>query len=285
MCKKTMLAFAFVLAALAVVLISFNVMIAKENMNYVTLEHTISSVESKSKPQDVEEINDKMMVLSGWVGVDNLAVKNKPSKSGKVVGYLPFNEEIQYEGFDNKWFKINYNGKIAYVNSKYILDEDTGYDSYEQYILDTVVGYTRFYLPNNSGFKSFMDYRAITSTGSDQYKLQSMYAETGANGIRMVNGRYCVAVGSHFTSDIGQYFDLILANGTVIPCVLADQKANIHTDSNNIITAHNGCATEFVVDTGYLNSTVQQRGNVSYAEDGWDSPVVQLKLYNKNAFE
>jgi hypothetical protein len=280
-----MLAFAFVLAALAVVLISFNVMIVKENMNYVTLEHTTSSVESKSKPQDVEEINDKMMVLSGWVGVDNLAVKNKPSKFGKVIGYLPFNEEIKYEGFDNKWFKINYNGKNAYVNSKYILDEDTGYDSYEQYILDTVVGYTRFYLPNNSGFKSFMDYRAITSTGSDQYKLQSMYAETGANGIRMVNGRYCVAVGSHFTSDIGQYFDLILENGTVIPCVLADQKADAHTDSNQIITEHNGCLSEFVVDTGYLNTTVQQRGNASYAEEGWDSPAVEIKVYNKNAFE
>lgn len=285
MCKKTMLVLAFVLAALAAVLIGFNVVIAKENMNYVTLEHTACSVENETKTQDVEEINDKMMVLSGWVGVDNLVVHNKPSKSGKVVGYLSFNEEIEYEGFDNKWFKIKYDGKDAYVNSKYILDEDTGYDSYEQYVLDTVVGYTRFYLPNSSGFKSFMDYRAITATGSDQYRLQTLYAKTGANGIRMVNGRYCVAIGSRFSSDIGQYFDLILANGTVIPCVLADQKADVHTDSDNIITEHNGCLSEFVVSTEHLDTTVKQRGNVSYAEEGWNSPVVELKLYNYNAFE
>lgn len=254
---------------------TFNVLAIED---YVVHEHA-------EQAQDFEEINDRVMVLDGWVGKDNLAVKNKPSKSGKVIGHLQFNDKISYEGFDKKWFKISYNGKEAYVNSKYILDEDSGYDSYEQYVLDTEIGYTRFYLPNNSGFKSYMDYRTITSTGSNQYKLQTLYAETGDNGIRMVDGRYCVAVGSHFTNDIGQYFDLILANGTVIPCVLSDQKANVHTDSDNIITEHNGCLSEFVVDTNYLNDTVKQRGSISYAEDGWDSPVVELKLYNKNVLD
>lgn len=285
MCKKTMLVLAITTAILATMLLCFNAVIANESDNYVEIKHEESNDKSKDKSQNVEEINDKMMILDGWVGVDNLVVRNKPNNNAKIVGYLSFNDKIEYEGFDKKWYTIQYNGKDAYINSSYILNEDTGYDSYEQYLLDTVIGYTTFDLPESSGFKSFMDYRAITSTGSNQYKLQSMYAETGINGIRMVNGRYCVAVGSHFTSDIGQYFDLILANGTVIPCVLADQKANIHTDSNNIITAHNGCLSEFVVDTGYLNSTVKQRGDASYAEDGWDSPVVQIKVYNKNAFE
>lgn len=285
MCKKTMLVLAFITAALAIALIGFNVVIAKENADYATLEHTTYSTKNKNKSQDVEEINDKMMVLSGWVGVDNLVVKNKPSKNAKAVGYLPFNEKIEYEGFDNKWFKINYNGEDAYVNSKYILDEDTGYDSYEQYILDTEIGYTSYDLPSNSGFKSYMDYRTITATDSKQYALQMSYAETGDNGIRMVNGRYCLAIGSRFTSDIGQYFDLILTNGTVIPCVLADQKADVDTDSSNIITAHNGCVSEFVVNTDYLNETVKQRGDISYAENGWDASVQTIKLYNKNAFE
>lgn len=276
--KKALVALSVIISALMVVLLAFNVLAA---------ENTVIQVHSEPKQtvNKVENISDKAMILDGWVGIDNLIVKNKPSKSGKVIGYLPFNKKISYEGFDKKWFKIQYKGKDAYVNSEYILNEDTGYDSYEQYVLDTVAGYTRFYLPNNSGFKSFMDYRAITSTSSDQYKLQNLYAKTGDNGIRMVDGRYCVAVGSHFTSNIGQYFDLILANGTVIPCVLADQKADVDTDSNQIITEHNGCLSEFVVDTDYLNTTVQQRGNVSYAEEGWNSPAVEIKVYNKNVFD
>lgn len=276
--KKALIALSVIISVLMLVLIIFNVIAAD---NTVMQKH----YRPREATENVENISDKPMILNGWVGVYNLAIRNKPSESGKAIGYLPFNEKISYEGFDKQWFKIQYKGKDAYVNSKYILDEDTGYDSYEQYALDTIYGYTRFYLPNSSGFKSFMDYRTITATGSDQYKLQNLYAKTSENGIRMVNGRYCLAIGSRFTSDIGQYFDLILANGTVIPCILADQKADAHTDSNNIITEHNGCLSEFVVDTGYLNPTVRQRGNASYAEEGWDSPVVELKLYNKNVFD
>ena len=276
--KKTLIILSVLISALMIVLIAFNVMSTE---NAVAQDNEKLNETNHSTPK----INDKVMVLDGWVGVDSLAVRNNPNSNSKIIGYLSFNTKVEYEGFDKKWYKIKYEHKEAYINSSYILDEDTGYDSYEQYILDTVVGYTRFDLPNNNGFKSFMDYRAITSTGSDQYKLQTLYAETGRNGIRMVNGRYCVAVGSRFTSDIGQYFDLILANGTVIPCVLADQKADIHTDSDNIITAHNGCLSEFVVNTEYLNSEVKQRGNISYAEEEWDSPAVELKLYNKNAFD
>ena len=275
--KRALIALSVIVSALMFVLIAFNIM-ATENV--VTQEHSVTK-----QTEHIENISDKAMVLDGWVCVDNLSVKSNPSKSSKTIGNLEFNKKIEYEGFDKKWFKIKYNGEDAYVNSKYIIDEDTGYNSYEQYILDAVAGYIKFSLPENSGFKSFMDYRAITSTGSDQYKLQTLYAETGSNGIRMVNGRYCVAVGSHFTSDIGQYFDLILANGTVIPCVLSDQKADVHTDSGNIVTEHNGCVSEFVVDTGYLNSAVKQRGNISYAKEGWDSPVAELKLYNKNVFD
>lgn len=234
---------------------------------------------------DDVEISDEILILKGWVGVEELCIRKEPSESGEIVGSFSFNEEITYSVYDNDWLIIQYNGESAYVRSKYILDENTGYESYSQYILDKVIGFISYDAPATSGFKSFMDYRTITSTSSKQYILQSSHAETGKHGIRMVNGRYCLAIGSHFTSDIGQYFDLILANGTIIQCVLADQKADIHTDSNNIITRHNGCATEFVVDTNYLDPTVRQRGNVSYAEENWDSPVVEIKVYNKNVFE
>ena len=121
----------------------------------------------------------------------------------------------------------------------------------------------------------------ITLAGSEQKILQDEYAYTGKYGIRQINGRYCVAVGSHFTTKIGQYFDLILENGEVIPCILADQKADCDTDSDNIFTGHNGCATEFIVDADVLNYYAKRDGDISSCCEEWDSPVETIKIYQK----
>ena len=143
---------------------------------------------------------------------------------------------------------------------------------------ETEVSYTDYSVPSNKGFKSYMPYTAITSKSSPQYKLQQL-CSTDSAGLRMYDGRYCVALGSHFGCEIGDYFDLILENGIVIPCVMADQKANKDTDSKNIFTG-NGCCTEFLVSSKALDSTVKKMGDVSYAYEGWDSPVVSVRVYN-----
>lgn len=230
------------------------------------------------------EVSDEILVLNGWVGVNELPIMSEPSESGDIIGTLSFNEEIEYTIYNGNWLKVENRNVCSYVSSKDILSENTGYASYDQYVLEKIIGYTLYDVPTTSGFKSYMDYRSITSTDSRQYKLQNRYAETGEYGIRMVDGRYCVAIGSHFTSDIGQYFDLILENGTVIPCVMSDQKADKHTDSNNIVTMHNGCMSEFIVDTNSLSDSAKNRGNISYCNDSWNSKVVQVRVYNKNVF-
>ena len=97
----------------------------------------------------------------------------------------------------------------------------------------------------------------------------------------MVNGRYCVAIGSHFGCKIGQYFDLILANGEVIPCIMADQKANKHTDSANIITTSTNCLSEFIVDRNALNRDAKRDGNISSCCEEWKSHVVKIRVYKK----
>ena len=57
-------------------------------------------------------------------------------------------------------------------------------------------GYTTKAVPSNNSFKAYMSYTAITNTSSPQYKLQQQ-AYTGNYGIRMVDDRYCIAVGSY----------------------------------------------------------------------------------------
>lgn len=252
---------------------------------YALIRYNGNNVNLKQYEDEVFEVKDEMLVLSGWVGVEELPVMSEPSELSDTVGSLSFNEEFEYMIYNSDWFEIVDNDAKGYVSSKNVLNKSTGYDSYSQYELDKIIGYESYSVPNTSGFKSYMDYRSITYIESRQYELQNRYAETGNYGIRMVNGRYCVAVGSYFTDDVGQYLDLILEDGTVIPCILADQKADIHTDSNNIVTMHNGCMSEFIIDSNFLVDSVKKHGNISYCNDNWKSKVVEVRVYNKNIFE
>ena len=147
------------------------------------------------------------------------------------------------------------------------------------------VGYVSYEVSQNKGFKSFMSYKSITSKISKQYKLQEDYAYTGDYGIRQVNDRYCVAIGTAFNLEVGTYFDLVLENGTIIQCVLGDVKAEEHTLNDNITTASNGCVSEFIVDLELLDSNIKYHGDISKANEYWSSPVVEIRAYETNIFE
>lgn len=138
---------------------------------------------------------------------------------------------------------------------------------------------------NKKDFKSYMDWRAITSRTSPHYKLQNQYAYTNeTDGIRMVEGRYCIALGSYFTKRIGQYVDVILENGTVIHCILGDQKSDAHTDAAHI--AHpDGSVVEFIIDKTKIDPLPRRMGSMSYAYEEWRSPVVQIIVYDINYFD
>lgn len=140
--------------------------------------------------------------------------------------------------------------------------------------------YIKYDVPSHKGFKSYMNYTAITNKNSKQYKLQQI-AETDENGFRLVEERYCVAVGSFCDMNIGQYFNLILENGIEIPCIMGDLKADIHTDNDNIFTLSNKCCSEFIIDRKMLNDKVKQSGDCSSLVESWNSPVIEIRVYNK----
>lgn len=196
----------------------------------------------------------------------NVNVREDPSKKSEIVDVLPFNTELQVYSYNDKWCCIE--GCQLFVKKDYLSEKGNVYCDFD--------------IPRNSGFKSFMSYRSITCRTSDQFLLQDKYAYTGKYGIRQVDGRYCVAVGTAFDAGIGTYIDLILENGTVIPCIVADIKASCHTLADNITTAASGCVSEFVVDTGKLSFKVKQYGDVSKCCKEWDSPVEMIRVYEKN---
>lgn len=131
--------------------------------------------------------------------------------------------------------------------------------------------------------KKWESYTAITNQSTINYQLtHSANTTTDELGFRKYDGRYLIAVGSGVCAQTGTYIDVKLKNGKVIPCIMGDGKADIHTDKNNIYTNVNStyCCSEFIVDRNKLDSKAKKTGNVSCL-NGWDSPVVEMKVYNK----
>lgn len=206
---------------------------------------------------------------NGWT-ITNVNVRNEPSTASEVLEVYSFNTPIQYYRFNDEWAKIVYPTGYAYMSLQYISNEKLNYRDYT--------------VPITSGFKSYMPYTAITNKASKQFKLQQM-ASTGTYGIRTVNNRYCVAIGTAFNTQVGTYFDLILANETVISCIVGDVKSDKHTDKNNMITVANGCLTEFITDNKALDKNAKRMGDISYCCGEWNSRVEKIRVYDKNVFE
>ena len=219
----------------------------------------------------VEHINSTIVeeYYNGWT-TTNVNVRNEPSTDSEVLEVYSFNTPIQYYKFNDEWAKIVYPTGYAYMSLQYISNEKINYRDYT--------------VPITSGFKSYMPYTAITNKASKQFKLQQM-ASDDTYGIRTVNNRYCVAIGTAFNAQVGTYFDMILANETVISCIVSDIKADKHTDKNNMITVSNGCLTEFIVNSNILDRNAKRMGDISYCCDEWNSRVEKIRVYDKNIFE
>ena len=133
-------------------------------------------------------------------------------------------------------------------------------------------------LPWNT-FKSYMSYRCITATGSPQYKLQRNKAYTDPKtGVRMVDGRYCVAVGPKVASKIGTKIELIYKSGKIVPAIVADQKAGTvdgykHPD---------GSAVEFVIDNSTLPRCAKLAGDMS-ALKKFKGRIVKIRVFRKRS--
>ena len=111
-------------------------------------------------------------------------------------------------------------------------------------------------------FKSYMPYTAITNKSSKQWKLQQS-ATTDENGLRCIDGKPMVAIGTGWGVSVGDNAVITCENGNRFEVVVGDSKANRDTDSANKTTSANGCRCEFIVDSSKLNSNVKSRGNVA----------------------
>ena len=156
----------------------------------------------------------------------------------------------------------------------------------------------------NTSFKTWMDWRCITNKSSDQYKYIQKWGWCDENGFMRATGEkdlgieddyYLIALGSYYGSTIGTKYRITTNTGNVFYGVLADAKADIHTNSTNQY-ARNNDVVEFLVDTRYLRTDVKKmgsanvhmplNGHVSKIEriDFIDESVEEIKLVKNNNF-
>lgn len=283
MFKHLMARLLILILILTMIFIPCSVSAAATPTSGVDEENQINNEQNVSN-QEETIIDNEIVPLSQLFNIENLIpkpeykigytktqvnVRKNPNKKSKVLTVFYFNKKVKYCKYNKKWVQIKYKKNIAYIYKKYISKKKNKYIDYS--------------VPNYTGYKSWMPYTAITASGSPQYKVQHEYAYTGNYGIRMVKDRYCVAIGSYFNTHIGQFFDLILANGTVIKCIKGDEKANQDTDSANIFS-RNGCCSEFLIDRGSLASSIRTSGDTSSACKDWQSKVVKIRVYKRKLF-
>ena len=205
------------------------------------------------------------------------------------VGYLSNDEYFTYFPNDNCKHIFLYAGtEITVLNHKTIngfkkaIVNDEIVFIKEKYISKNIP-YITYNIADN-GKKRYMDWNCITDTTSDQWKLQNYNAYTGFNGIRMVENRYCIAIGSYFTTQIGTKIDvdLLSDDGSIntIKCILGDCKANVDTCSNNIY-AKDGSILEFIVNTSSLTDKARLHGDLSHLSEELNGKVISVKIYKE----
>ncbi len=117
-----------------------------------------------------------------------------------------------------------------------------------------------FGLPAVSGAcKTCAYYTAVTAKGSPQYRLlnsSDCYTDE-ETGIRMVDGCYCVALGSYYGTKIGTKYKITLDSGKEFNVILCDGKSNRHTDANNQYAVVNNDVLEFYVEKRKIPSGIR----------------------------
>lgn len=186
-------------------------------------------------------------------------VRRKPIlKSGKI-GKIYALDPVKTMGTEDGWTKIQHKGQTRFVKRKYLTRKKP------RYVTKSA--------PRNS-FKSYESYRPLRYS---QGRLQRK-AHTDENGLRKVGNRYCIALGSYYTTRIGCKIDLLMSDGDVVKCILADQKSDRHTDSRHQKHRTDGSLVEFIVDQRKLTRRVKQYGDVSKLSQFKES-VHKVRVY------
>lgn len=105
----------------------------------------------------------------------------------------------------------------------------------------------------------YMDYKKITSKVSRQWAVvnsEDAHSDP-TTGLRMVGNRYCIAIGQGYGMCAGDKVDVVLSDGSYIPCILGDMKAVLDTDEFMQYHLSDHDVVEMIVDDTVFYDTSQ----------------------------
>ena len=125
-------------------------------------------------------------------------------------------------------------------------------------------------------------------SGSGQERVHDAWNAAGSvftNHVATLDGRYLVAVKPTLGA-AGQYIDITLENGTVIPAIVADTKGNENYGAADFQYVHSdGSIIELEVDADYgiekSTGDVKSSGNVQSWIPEWASLVKSVTKYER----
>lgn len=230
-------------------------------------EDSIVTIEQETETEKGE--TGREFITGYTTSIRGLRIRALPNVESEILANKGYATEVSYAPYSDDWAIVDLgNGNYGYASDEFISDEKPSYATSSS---STVYADSR---------KSYMTYKVLTSWR--QKDLQQM-ATTGNYGIRMYGGRYLVAIGQSFGASVGTYIDVILLDGTIIPCIMGDAKANSETMGGAGYTGMYGDTVEFIVDTSQLPSSVKTSGDISDIP-GWGAAVKGIVVYQYNVF-
>ena len=140
----------------------------------------------------------------------------------------------------------------------------------------------------STNVKLFTDYHVYNLWYTPHYRLQQL-SWTDSQGFRRYNNDYIVALGSYYSTDIGDRFKITLDTGKTFTVILGDGKVDADCDSKNMYTPcidYEGNAAanllEFVIDENVMLVEVYSYGSVDYIED-FQGDVVEMVYLGRDS--
>lgn len=108
---------------------------------------------------------------------------------------------------------------------------------------------TEITLPSGLGVvKTYMGWQCITAKNSQQYKLiEAAGMNFDSEGFGKIGDRYVIATTTTY-GQVGDYLDVVQADGTVLKCIIGDIKNQNDAGCNKWGHMNGQCVVEFVVD-------------------------------------
>lgn len=252
----------FDLFELSVNIISFLVLIS-------LIFLTINNIELKNDLSDCQSELSQIHITNLDLADKNKKLETELTSSKSKIEMYEKNSEIQskliaeYKAIIDRYEETDIPQKNVNTINKWEIGQEVPLPS----------------IPSN--MKLCTDYRFYNIKGTPHNRLQ-LSAWTDEFGCRRYNDDYIVGLGSFYSVDIGDRFEITLDTGRVFTIILGDGKADCDTDELNMFTPcfnYEGeyCANilEFIVDKDVMYDKCYQYGSLDY-HDEFKGDIVKM---------